>query len=236
MVKLRIVTYNVRSLRDDRAAVVRTLRAIDADVACIQEAPRFVRWRSKCAALARESGLLYVAGGGTAGGTAMLAAQRVDVSGALAYSLSRTPRLHRRGAVAARIHKAGAWCTVASIHLGLDADERSRHRREILGLVERYAEPVTILGGDINEWPDGPTWQALAAEFTDAGGAEGVATFTAGNPRHRIDAVFVRGPATVLSYEVVDGADARIGSDHRPVVAELELPVVDSRLQPPAAR
>ncbi len=224
MVKLRIVTYNVRSLRDDRAAVVRTLRELDADVACIQEAPRFFRWRSKCAALARESGLLYVAGGGSACGTAMLAAQRVDISGAIAYRLSRTPRLHHRGVVAARVHKAGAWCTVVSVHLGLDAAERARHRRELLGLVERYREPATILAGDFNETADGPTWRALATEFADSGADDGVATFTAQNPRHGIDAVLVRGPVTVLSHEVIDSPDVRIGSDHRPVVVEVELP------------
>lgn len=223
MVTLRVVTYNVRSLRNDRAAVVRTLRALDADVACIQEAPHIVRWRSRCAALARESGLLYVAGGGTTGGTTMLAAQRVDVSDAIAYPLSRTPRQRRRGVVAARIHKAGAWCTVASVQLGPDADERDRHRREMFGLVERYGEPVTLLGGDFSETPDGSTWQTLAGALIDSGAADGQPTFPISDPRHRVDGIFVRGPATVLSYEVVDGPDVRIGSDHRPVVVDVEL-------------
>ena len=225
MVKLRVVTYNVRSLRDDRAAVIRVLRELDADVVCIQEAPRFFRWRSKCAALARESGLLYAGGGRTANGVAMLAAHRVDVSSVIEYRLSRTPRLIRRGVVSARIHKAGAWCTVASVHLGLDADERPRHWGEIVGLVDRYDSPVSVLAGDINETPGMPTWRAIAAEFTDAGAPDNAPTFSARNPRRRIDGVFVRGPANVQSHWVVDGPDVEVASDHRPVVADLDVPV-----------
>ncbi|HEU4543613.1 MAG TPA: endonuclease/exonuclease/phosphatase family protein [Jiangellaceae bacterium] len=227
MVKLRVVAYNVRSLRDDRSAVIRVLRELDADVVCVQEAPRFFRWRSKCAALARESGLLYVGGGRTANGVAMLAAHRVDVSSVIEYRLSRTPRLIRRGLVAARIHKAGAWCTVASVHLGLDAAERPRHRREIIGVVNRYDSPVTIVAGDINETPGMPTWRELAAEFTDAGVPDGEPTYSARDPRRRIDGVFVRGPATVQSCWVVEGSDVEAASDHRPVVVDLEVPAGD---------
>jgi endonuclease/exonuclease/phosphatase family metal-dependent hydrolase len=128
--------------------------------------------------------------------------------------------------VAARIHKAGAWCTVASIHLGLDADERSRHRREIVGLVNRYESRVTMLAGDINETPGMPTWQALTAEFTDAGAEHNAPTFSAGNPQRRIDGVFVRGPAVVQACWVAGGPDAEVASDHRPVVADLEIPSV----------
>lgn len=238
MVEFRIVTYNVRALRDDRPAVIRTLRALDADIACVQEMPRFVRWRSRTAALAREAGLLYVAGGGTAGGTAMLAAQRVDVTGAMAYRLSRTPRLHVRGTVVARIHKAGAWCTVASIHLGLDGDERTRHWTEIRGLLDRYERVVTVVAGDVNETPDQPIWKALANDYTDAAGGDETPTFTTRNPRRRIDGVFVRGPATVTSYRVVDDDAVRAGSDHRPVVVDLEIAdrSDDDRRQPRAPR
>ncbi|HEX5996560.1 MAG TPA: endonuclease/exonuclease/phosphatase family protein [Jiangellales bacterium] len=226
MVKLRVVAYNVRSLRDDRAAAIRVLRELDADVVCVQEAPRFFRWRSKNAALAREAGLLYAGGGRTANGVAMLAAHRVDVSSVIEYRLSRTPRQIRRGVVAARIHKAGAWCTVASVHLGLDAAERRRHLDEIVGLANRYESPVTILAGDINETPGMPTWQALAAEFTDAGAELDAPTFSARSPRRRIDGVFVRGPAVVQASRVVAGPDAEVASDHRPVVVDLDIPPI----------
>jgi endonuclease/exonuclease/phosphatase family metal-dependent hydrolase len=223
VVDLRVVSYNVRSLRDDRSAVVRVLRGLDADVACIQEAPRFLRWRSRCAALARESGLLYVGGGGSTGGTMMLASLRVDVRSTIEYRFSRTPALHRRGAVAARIHRAGASVVVASVHLGLDADERARHRSELVGLVDRFDSEVTVVAGDINERPDQPTWAAIAAEFTDSAAGDETPTFSTADPRRRIDGVFVRGPARIAAYRVADDPDVLVASDHRPVVVDLEV-------------
>ena len=64
---LRVLSYNVRSLRDDADAVASVIRSCEPDVVCIQEAPRFLRWRSKCAALARTSGMFVVTGGRPAG-------------------------------------------------------------------------------------------------------------------------------------------------------------------------
>ncbi|HEU0213972.1 MAG TPA: endonuclease/exonuclease/phosphatase family protein [Jiangellaceae bacterium] len=223
MVDLRVVSYNIRSLRDDRSAVVRVLRTLDADVVCIQEAPRFFRWRSRCAALARESGLLYVGGGGSTGGTMMLTSLRVDVRSIIEYRFSRTPVLHLRGAVAARLHRAGASVVVASVHLGLDADERARHRTELFGLVDRFDSEVTVLAGDVNEAPDQPTWRAIAAAFTDTAAGDETPTFSTAVPRRRIDGVFVRGPARIVTYRVMDDPDVLVASDHRPVVVDLQV-------------
>jgi endonuclease/exonuclease/phosphatase family metal-dependent hydrolase len=223
VVNVRVVSYNVRSLRDDRTALVRVIRDLRPDVLCLQEAPRRLRWRGLCAALARDTGLLYVGGGGTTGGAAMLASLRVDVRSTLEYRFSRTPRLHQRGAVATLVQLGGAAMVVASVHLGLDAAERFRHRSELMGLVDRFDCDVTVLAGDINERPDQPAWRAIAAEFADAGAVDDTPTFSTRFPRHRIDGIFVRGPARVDSYRVVDGVDVAAASDHRPVVAEVEL-------------
>jgi endonuclease/exonuclease/phosphatase family metal-dependent hydrolase len=220
---MRVVSYNVRSLRDDRAALVRVITGLHADVVCLQEAPRRLRWRARCAALARDTGLLYVGGGATTGGSMMLAALRVDVRSVLEYRFSRTPGLHRRGAVAAGVELGGAAVVVASVHLGLEGTERLRHRDELVGLIDRFGSAVTVLAGDINEPPDQPAWRALATEFTDAGAADETPTFSTRRPRRRIDGVFVRGPAEVTSYRVVDGPDVLAASDHRPVVVELEV-------------
>jgi endonuclease/exonuclease/phosphatase family metal-dependent hydrolase len=230
VVSLRVVTYNVRSLRDDRDALVRVIRGLSADVVCMQEAPRRLRWRARCAALARDTGLLYVGGGGTAGGSMMLASLRVDVRSTLEYRFSRTPGLYERGAVAAVVELGGAAAVVASVHLGLDSTERLRHRSELVGMVDRFGGQVTVLAGDINERPDMPAWRAIADEFTDAGAADDTPTFSTRDPRRRIDGVFVRGPARVASYGVVDGADVQAASDHRPVVVDVEMEPVAAHL------
>lgn len=223
--RLRIVSYNVRSLRDDRAAVVRTLRSLDPDVVCLQETPRLLRWRSKCAALARESGLLYVAGGATTAGVALLSALRVDVSAATEYGLSRTPGRARRGCVAARVSVGRESCVVAGFHLGLDVDERARHRRELTGLVDRYGDEVAVIGGDVNEHPGGQVWTRISKEFADPAASVGgnEATYPAWRPVDRIDGIFVRGPARVMAYRVVTDDDARLASDHLPVVADIDV-------------
>ena len=81
-VDFRILSWNVHGLRDDRAVLSRVVRDLDPDVVCVQESPKYLRWRAKCAALARGCGQLYVAGGGTTGGSALLGSLRVDVKGA----------------------------------------------------------------------------------------------------------------------------------------------------------
>ena len=58
---LRLMTWNVRSLRDDREAVIRVLEKAAPDVLFVQEAPRFLRAQSKLAALARQAGLVVAA-------------------------------------------------------------------------------------------------------------------------------------------------------------------------------
>src|SRR3712207_1175105 len=111
---LRVLTYNVRSLRDDGHAVARVIRACEPDVVCVQEAPRFLRWRSRCAALARESGLVVVTGGRTAGGLLLLAHLRLPLRAAHAVLLSKAPRLHQRGVAIGVFDVGGTAVTVAS--------------------------------------------------------------------------------------------------------------------------
>ena len=87
-VEIRIISWNVHGLRDDTRALARIVRELDPDVMCVQEAPKFWRWRAKVAALARECGLIYVAGGGTTGGSALLVHLRVDVEASTELCLS----------------------------------------------------------------------------------------------------------------------------------------------------
>src|SRR3954452_511427 len=92
---------------------------------CVQEAPKFFRWRARGAQLARECGLLYVTGGGTTGGTTLLAHLRVDVERTAELALSRY-RLGwpDRGVAAAVVRKSGARLAVASLHLPLPETQR----------------------------------------------------------------------------------------------------------------
>jgi len=228
--ELRLLTYNVRGLKDDRASVVRIVRAARPDVVCFQEVPVGPLWRHRCSELARDCDLLFVSGGQPAAGNMLAAATRVAVLGTLDTALTRTPELARRGVSTALVDLGGVRFGVIGMHAGLSATERPRHVGEILVVSERMRTAgavAVVIAGDLNSPPDRREWRELAARFTDAcaavsKGAE--LTFPARQPKHRIDVVFTQPPLTTLSAGVFDHPDVPRASDHRPVLAVLRLP------------
>src|SRR3978361_1259259 len=90
---LRVLSYNVRSMRDDRDALGQVIRAAEPDVVLVQESPRFARWRSLCAQLARRSNLVVVSGGRYAGSNLILSSLGVDVVSTADVLFTRDPRL-----------------------------------------------------------------------------------------------------------------------------------------------
>lgn len=224
--RLRLVSWNVRSLRDGTPAVAAVLAAAAVDVALLQEAPRLWRWRSSRAALAREAGLV-VAGANRVGGLVALTSLRTWVLGQEFSPLTPTPRLHRRALLTVQVSVAGLrpW-RLATTHLGLDPDERLRHAGEIRQYQADGGEPPDVVTGDLNEPPGAPAWAALAEGRSDAfatGGPhhEGPPTFPSADPRRRIDAVLVAPGVEVLAAEVLDDPAARSASDHLPLVVTL---------------
>lgn len=218
---LRLMTWNIRSLRDDRAAVVRVLRMCAPDVLFVQEAPRFLRAQSKLAALAREAELVVASGGRPAAGVALLTTLRVDVDATSSHLLTKTPRLHQRGLARAEVSLGDLRFMAGSLHLGLDAAERQRHAAEIVHLL---GTGPWVVAGDFNEGSTGPAWRALAAAHQDVGAPANLATFSSSDPRKRIDTILV--PADwrvtpVSPLEILHESDLRAASDHRPVLADV---------------
>lgn len=225
---VRVATYNVRSLRDSVPALVRVIRAARPDVLCLQEAPRFARWRQRRAALAAAAGMT-VAAGRRRGGMAVLAGPGVRLLHAEGRLLRREPRLERRAVAIAVVEARGLRLAVASLHLDLRADARLRHAREALALVEavalRYGAAI-VAAGDLNERPGGEAFRFLAERLTDcyraAPRGSGM-TFPARAPNARIDAIFAGPGLVALSCGGVsaDPADLAVATDHLPVVAEI---------------
>lgn len=209
---MRVLTWNVRSLRDDAAGVACVLRAAAPDIALIQEAPRLWRWRSKCAKLARESGLVVVTGGRPAAGNLLLCSMRVRVVSAYDIALPKRPRLHRRGAAIAVLEVDARRVSVLGTHLDLEPTAR-------LGSALRLrASAYDVIGADVNEEPGGPAWSALSRGLVDVAAGLGP-TFSVTNPRRRIDALFVA-PSWRSTYCAV--LESGRVSDHKPIVADLE--------------
>jgi endonuclease/exonuclease/phosphatase family metal-dependent hydrolase len=226
-VALRVVSWNVRSLRDDAAAVAATLRQLRPDVVCLQEAPRFFRWRSKVAALARESELLVAGGGRACGANVVFTNLRVQVRDVLETRLPTHVTRHQRGLVLAVLEIGGEQVLVGGTHLSLDGAERVRQAEEAARRLAAMGIGHAVLCGDLNDVPDGPTWQALTRDLRDAHveqPAGGAPTFPAAAPDRRIDAVLVSPSVSVVGAGVPDGlANPAAASDHLPVVADLQL-------------
>ena len=185
VVEVRILSYNVRSLRDDRLALTEIIRTVQPDVACIQEAPRFLRWRSECARLARESGLLVVTGGRTAGGVLLLANLRTAVLSSRDVLLTKHEGLHQRGLAMAVVDVNGAQFGVASMHLGLDGDERRGHVEEVLKYLDELGAPRLVLAGDVNETAEHAAWRRLSERFVDGYERHPSGTASRSRPRTR---------------------------------------------------
>lgn len=221
MSELRVLSWNVRSLRDDIDAIAAVVRGCAPDVMAVQEAPRFARWRSKRAALARRCGML-VATADRPGGLVLFTTLRATVNQTSFALLPKTPRHHQRAVATATITLAGVpWC-VASTHLSTEPTERQRQLPTLLAALPGGAPRV--LAGDINEGPAGPVFRSLAAMLQDcfavAGDGDG-STSPAIEPRRRIDAIFADPAITVVSCEAVASPGVERASDHRPVLAVL---------------
>lgn len=223
---LRIATYNVEHLAHGTAKTAGVLRSLDADLVCVQDAPRLVRWRSRCAALGRLAGLVYVTGGRTAAGTLLLASHRTMVAFREDFPLPRSLGSRAHGMAVAVFQLAGGErLAVGSMRLGRDADQRLRHVDLMVSRLEslshRYGAPY-VLGGDVGERPDGPTWRHLAALLGDAHRlAPRGGSVTYGRTA-RVDGIFTSADVKVVGCGVPNAADTAPGG-HRPVVADLRL-------------
>ncbi|MEV0615965.1 endonuclease/exonuclease/phosphatase family protein [Nonomuraea sp. NPDC050404] len=228
---VRVATYNLHGLRDSVPALTRVIAAARADVWCVQEAPRFGRWRARRAALAAAAGLT-VATPGRVGGVAVLTGRRVRVLHAQHHALRAFIGLERRGlAIAVVQAEGGARLAVGSLHLDLRDAARMHHAAEAMALMEAVAaryDATIVLAGDINERAHQPAWRYLAGRLADcyavAPKGDGL-TFPAKGPSARIDGVFAARGTRIVSCGGVDAAIADLtgASDHLPVVAELRV-------------
>jgi endonuclease/exonuclease/phosphatase family metal-dependent hydrolase len=220
--RLRVMSYNVAGLRGDLAAMAALVQAQRPDVVAVQEAPRRLRWRSRCADLARRFGLIYAAGGMPGLGNLLLVDLRVRVHDTWCLRYPLTPGRHMRGAALARCSVGGSTFVVAGTHLATDATERPTQAAILARSLADVDSPL-VLAADVNEEPGGPAWTALMDGRLDATEGAG-ATFPAATPDRRIDAIFVDRRCGVDEPRVLDTPEARRASDHLPVVVDVTLP------------
>ncbi|MFC8586850.1 endonuclease/exonuclease/phosphatase family protein [Streptomyces sp. NPDC057217] len=232
---LRVLSYNVRSMRDDEDALARVIRACAPDVVFVQEAPRFFRWRKHAARLAAKSDLVVLSGGATAAGPLLLCSLRATVERTEDVLLPLTPGLHRRGLATAVVRFAGARVGLISCHLSLRKDERYAQAGLVLDRVAALGAPHVLVGGDLNERPGGPAFTRLTGELRDGWAAApwgGEHTSIPEDPHQRIDAVLATPGVEFLGCGVptgLDPADLRAATDHLPVLAAVRVPAARDR-------
>ncbi|MEV0169647.1 endonuclease/exonuclease/phosphatase family protein [Streptomyces sp. NPDC050803] len=230
---IRVLSYNIRSMRDDTAALARVIRACAPDLVLVQEAPRFFRWRKKLARLARAADLVILTGGATAAGPAVLCSLRTTVERTEDVLLPLTPGRHRRGFATAVVRYGGTRLGVLSCHLSLDQGERHDQAGMLLDRLAGMDVDHAIAGGDLNDRPGGRAFARIAGNLQDCWataphGAEH--TWTRTEPHQRIDAIFATKGVEVLGCGVplglpgITGTDLRAATDHLPVLAALRIP------------
>jgi endonuclease/exonuclease/phosphatase family metal-dependent hydrolase len=140
---------------------------------------------------------------------------------------------------------AGRAVRVLDVHLsgtggtatGGSPDSTERMQQQLVPVAETIDawQGPTLLAGDFNvrggtEFEDFEAGvlgaHGMRDAFTDAGidtGSEQAQTFSAGNPRANLDRVYASDDFSVRRVHVASGEHARGGSDHLPVIADLEL-------------
>ncbi|MFJ5722566.1 endonuclease/exonuclease/phosphatase family protein [Streptomyces sp. NPDC093149] len=230
---IRVLSYNIRSMRDDCEALARVISACAPDLVLIQEAPRFFRWRKRAAWLAARTDLVVLSGGGTAAGPLLLCSLRAAVERTEDVLLPLTPGLHRRGFATSVVRIAGTRIGLLSFHLSLQREERLAQAGMVLERLDAMGVEHALAAGDLNDAPAGAAFGRLAGRLQDCWavrpwGAEN--TFPSDRPQRRIDAVFATHGIDVLGCGVPAGlpgvteADLRAATDHLPVLAALRVP------------
>lgn len=123
----------------------------------------------------------------------------------------------------------GAVLHVFNCHLGLMTRERAFQRKQMVSdliLLSKDLRHPVVLMGDFNDRPIPVVHRTLRRHLTDiftACGKRGGATFKAGPLRLRLDHIYVSAGIRVLDCRVRNDALTRVASDHRPVVASVEV-------------
>lgn len=222
---LRVLTYNILMGGRHGRLLDQAVRAAAPDVVLVNESPKMpLLWRWRAQRLVERWGMTYVAGGRRAGSNLIAVGPALTVKTRAAVTIPQPLFQPRRGIASAQLKVRGSLIGVVACHLSLDAERRRTEVDRVIRVADRLRGTV-LVGGDLNEGPRGPSWRRLrAAGYVDHGSDDWL-TFPADFPTKRIDALLVRGAATVRHHgdPGVDDQLLARASDHRPVLAVLDL-------------
>jgi endonuclease/exonuclease/phosphatase family metal-dependent hydrolase len=240
---VRVMSYNVHGCvgidrRLDPERIGQVIAACEADVVALQELD-VRRSRSRRVdqprALAEQLGMnlefcsARECDGGHYGNAVLSRYPVASVRGACLPQLGE--RWERRAMQWVKVNAPALPLNVLNTHLGLDARERLLQATSILGkewVHEARASGPTVLCGDFNARPRSAVYRRLTSELRDAQLAPQPKTRPRGTfpsllPLLRIDHVLVSPELKVRQCRVMASWQAKLASDHLPIVVDLEV-------------
>jgi endonuclease/exonuclease/phosphatase family metal-dependent hydrolase len=240
---IKIVTYNIHACvgvdrQYDPARIAAVLRAIDADIACLQEVAarrRIGRDADQWAFLAEATGRQIILGADLRErrrriGNAILT--RFPVLAASTIDLS-LPGLAPRSALDADLLVGDRVLRVVATHFGLSSLERRLQASRLLAVLgapltarRRNADAVLVMG-DLNEWRGRAG--VIVALDRRLGPSAAPRTFPSWMPMLPLDRIYVDGPAVLRELAADRSPLARLASDHLPLVGQLSWVGIEKR-------
>ena len=222
--RLRVLVYNVKAFRLGVRNVATLIAEHGPDIALLQECGPRYRLRRFARAIGMEPvSVHFFLRRSIHNAVLVRPPWRV-----MSHRLHRFPkdvRFYPRGALVARVGRAGFRLSTISLHLGLKPGVRRRNADELMSIVQRLNGPV-VAGGDFNEAPEGKAVGWLSGHLQDAFAVKGEGrgeTFRADVPSARIDYLFANERVQVERAWVLSGPEAAASSDHLPVLVDLRL-------------
>jgi endonuclease/exonuclease/phosphatase family metal-dependent hydrolase len=234
--KVRVLTYNIHHGEGtdgklDLERIAGVIRSVEPDVVALQEVDRGTSRTGSVdqpEELARRTGMRAIfsrniAFGGGEYGNAVLT--RWPVAAFRNVHLPLLDDGEQRGVLIVDLQPPGAGASVQFLATHWDhrpADgERLAAAAKINELMQAAAERPAILAGDLNAPPDSGVLRIVLQQWQPSSAQE-LPTMPSRAPRRQIDYVFTRPPGRwrVSQVRVLDEA---VASDHRPLLAELEL-------------
>ncbi|MCL5269556.1 MAG: endonuclease/exonuclease/phosphatase family protein [bacterium] len=240
--QIRLMTYNIhsgigRDRRYNLRRIIEIIRSENPDIITLQEVDRGLS-RSNYDDQTRLLGEFLemeaihcgtrLLNGGDYGITVLsrfpfIRNHRYDISD---YRTRSEPRYCLRVDVAVR---SDAPLHIFNCHLGLATSERHYQRKRMLSeailLNEDLHHPVVLMG-DFNDRPVPVVHRILRHHFNDVfklAGKRCGPTFKWGPLRWRLDHIYASGDVHVVDAWVLNDRLTRVASDHRPILAEVEV-------------
>lgn len=233
--QLTFASYNIHKAvgldrRRDPDRILAILREIDADVIALQEADRRFGERASVLPLAaiadhtpyRPVPLDMRPGSLGWHGNALLVRRSIKIAEA---SIVPLPTLEPRGAIRADLLVDGQRLRVVGMHLDLSGLRRRQQLRAIIAHCRDCAAPCpTVMMGDFNEWSI--HGGALGEFHLPWRVLQPGRSFPSRQPVAQLDRIVISPEWHLLEARVHHSALAARGSDHLPVMARVELPII----------